>query len=348
MRAAVREASLPDGLQSLLAEFDNFEDDVNEGPMVELQDVTTRLFDQLSLTASRDPTSPLPASSLPPLSPPSSKELSLLVTPEEVNAALLIAGQKGSKKTINSYLLAMETLQIPLEAETVTALMKHFIQLKEFSYVEMLFEKSLDLGTNPNSDTWAAFIRSQASQDTSTNITDALATMSRIIRIGVVPTIEMYLSVLEAYLLKKQHKEAFEYWMQMKAEGVPLTVEAYNLMLQHTVQTYSPERAFLYFDEMKGVGRRIQPNSESYAKLFEVCGSAPMWVNGYQDIIFDAMALMEGAEYPPSTEIYNSIIKSFGQGADSNAAEFYFWEMRQKGIPQTTQTYNNLFGALAR
>ena len=58
---------------------------------------------------------------------------------------------------------------------------------------------------------------------------------------------------------------------------------------------------------------------------------APHWVDGYHDIIFDAMAKMEGAEIQPDVEIYNSIIYAFGRGGDTVAAEFYFWEMKRKG-----------------
>lgn len=321
---------LPDGLQSLLAEFDGFEDD--EDGSIELQDIATRLLDQLEDRASS-------------MNPTHKNEIMTSpVTPNEANAALVLAGEKGSKNAVFSLLGAMETLQIPIYPETVTEVMNKFIELKEYLYVEAIFEKSLDIGTNPNSDTWAALIKSKAA---SGDISSAQSTMDRLIRIGVIPTPTMYVAILKALLDSKQNEQAFDYWMRMKAEGTKLNVEAYNLMLQHSIQTYNPERAFLYFDEMKGIGRQIQPNATSYAKLFEVCGYAPMWVNGYQDIIFDAMAIMEGNEYPPNTQIYNQIIKSFGKGGDSAAAEFYFWEMRQKQIPQDVETYNNLFSALA-
>jgi pentatricopeptide repeat protein len=325
---------LPDGLQSLLAEFDGFEDD--EEGSVELQDVATRLLDQLE---DRSSSSSRQTNTL-------NKEMVLTspVTSEEANAALVIAGEKGSKSSVFSLLGAMETLQIPIYPETITQVMNKFIELKEFLYAEAIFEKSLDIGTNPNSETWSSLIQCKAA---SGDIASAQVTMDRLIRIGVIPTLSMYHSILRALLDSKQNEKAFDYWMRMKAEGIGLNVESYNLMLQHCLQIYNPERAFLYFDEMKGIGRQIQPNAVSYAKLFEVCGYAPMWVNGYQDIIFDAMAVMEGNEFPPNTEIYNQIIKSFGRAGDSEAAEFYFWEMRQKKIPQTIETYNNLFGALA-
>lgn len=60
------------------------------------------------------------------------------------------------------------------------------------------------------------------------------------------------------------------------------------------------------------------------------------------------MDRMEGAEIVPNTEIYNNIIYAFGNVGDSQAAEFYFWEMRRKGIPVDVTTYNYMFDALAK
>ena len=54
-------------------------------------------------------------------------------------------------------------------------------------------------------------------------------------------------------------------------------------------------------------------------------------MDGYHDIIFDAMAKMEGAELKPNVPIYNAIIYAFSRGGDTVAAEFYFWEMKRKG-----------------
>ena len=58
---------------------------------------------------------------------------------------------------------------------------------------------------------------------------------------------------------------------------------------------------------------------------------APQWVDGYHDIIFDAMCKMEGAELRPNEKIYNCIIYAFARGGDAVAAEYYFWEMKRKG-----------------
>ena len=44
------------------------------------------------------------------------------------------------------------------------------------------------------------------------------------------------------------------------------------------------------------------------------------------------MAMMEGAELTPDARIYNAIIYAFSRGGDTVAAEFYFWEMKRKGM----------------
>jgi pentatricopeptide repeat protein len=59
---------------------------------------------------------------------------------------------------------------------------------------------------------------------------------------------------------------------------------------------------------------------------------APHWVDGYHDIVFDAMDRMEGAEIRPTKEIYETIIYAFSRCGDTVAAEFYFWEMKRKGM----------------
>ncbi len=107
-----------------------------------------------------------------------------------------------------------------------------------------------------------------------------------------------------------------------------------------------PERAFFLYDEMKVLGN--VPNEDLFAHLISACGTAPVWVSGYQDTIFDAMALMEGAELLPTRRIYNAVIKAFGKANDPVAAEFYFWEMSRKGILPDEHSYEALLDALGR
>ena len=101
-----------------------------------------------------------------------------------------------------------------------------------------------------------------------------------------------------------------------------------------------------YMDEMRVLG--VVPDVDIFVSLFRACAMAPHWVNGYDDFIFDAMCRMEGAEIYPTTEVYNSVIYAFSRACDSDAAEFYFLEMRAKGLRHNVTTYNSLFNAYAR
>ena len=114
-------------------------------------------------------------------------------------------------------------------------------------------------------------------------------------------------------------------------------------MLKRCSITKEAERAFFYMDEMKSL--KVSPDVETFVHLFRACAEAPHWVDGYQDTIFDAMSRMEGAEIIPNTKIYNTIIYAFGRAGDSVAAEYYFWEMKRKGIVQDRVTYNSLLNA---
>jgi pentatricopeptide repeat protein len=83
-------------------------------------------------------------------------------------------------------------------------------------------------------------------------------------------------------------------------------------------------------------------------RLFEACGRAPYWVKGYENIVRDAMVLMEGCELHPDIAVYNSILEAFAHAGDSVAAEYYFWEAKRKGIAPNVLTYSALLAAYAK
>jgi len=265
------------------------------------------------------------------------------VNAEEANKALVMAADRGSRRYVEAVMPLVHAVGLQIEASTLTSMVTSFTNLGMYDAAEKVFERSIDCDADPTEDSWAALIEAKCRRG---DIEDAQETMKRLRKLGVEPTSRMYIAILRAMVSANQNDEAFEYWMTMKEYGVDLNVEAYNTMIQQCIQTYQTERAFLYVDEMRGPGRELTPTAETFAKLFEACAYAPMWVNGYQDIVFEAMAKMEGTELVPTTEVYNSIIFAFGYAGDAQAAEYYFWEMRDKGIPQTLSTYNNMFQAL--
>ena len=257
---------------------------------------------------------------------------------------MVLAASQGKKSFVNFMFDQTTRLRIPVENNTLTNIIDNFSHLGQHEDVEFFFDKALACGVTPDSASWSAYIAARARGEG--GHASGLQVLERVQRLGVDITADAYTAVLADLVVDQKNDEAFEFWMRMKEDGVQADVASYEVMLQHCVQTYQVERAFNYLDEMKG--SKVDLNATIFEKLFKCCGSAPHWVNGYQDIIFDAMALMEGSELVPTTEVYDSIIHSFGKAGDAAAAEFYFWEMREKGIEQTSTTYKHLFEAFAR
>ena len=330
---------LPDGLQNLLAQFDGLEEEFQPTtpPPVELYDVANRIMEYIEATHESNVESSRHGNKtlLGPVS----------VTPQEANEALVLSATRGHKKYVETLMSMMYTIGLEIYPATVKSVVNSFTGHGLYQFASEVFHKALSYDIAIDEATWSALVKLQAQQN---DIEGALLTMERLKRAGVQPHDEMYESILQALVESKRNVEAAEWWLTMKSEGVTKSVDAYNTMLQHSIQTFNPERAFWYIEEMKSSLRNLQPNVTTFARLFRSCGEAPMWVNGFHDILFDAMAVMEGSELVPNTEVYDNIIYAFGKAGDVTAAEYYFWEMRAKGIEQTASTYNNLFFALAR
>lgn len=326
---------LPDGLQSLLEHFDGLSADEqpDSPPPIELYDVVNRLIEYIEAREEKPDDG-------------GGKSLEVVgVSAEEANEALVIGATRGNKKYVQSLMAMMDTVNLPVFPGTVKSIVNSFAEFGLYEFASKLFHTAVEMDVELDEKAWSSLVHVQSLQG---DIAGARETMERLKKAGVRPADEMYISVLNALVAQKQNDEAMQHWLDMKCEGVTLNVEAYNTMLQHSIQTYNPERAFWYLEEMKGSLRKLTPSLETFAKLFRSCAEAPMWVNGFHDIIFEAMAIVEGAEVVANTQMYDSIIFAFGKAGDAAAAEYYFWEMREKGIEQTASTYNNLFAALAR
>lgn len=326
----VREMMLPDGLQDLFQqtdEFDNFELETtaHAEDHPHLSDIVMKLTKQLKPDEE------------------STEIMSQPVTQHEANRALITAAKKGKGNVIKIILHHSSELGIPIENTTLSEILNEFSLADQFEEVEYFFDRAISYGITPDSSSWSAYIAASAKGH---GHAVAVKILDRVQRLGVEVNVHAYNSILGELVREDKNDEAFDFWMRMKEDGVRANVDSFEIMLQQCIQTHQVERAFNYLDEMKG--QKVEYSVHIFEKLFKCCGSAPHWVNGYHDIIFDAMALMEGAELIPTTAVYDNIIFSFGKAGDAAAAEFYFWEMRQKGIAQEASTYESLFGALAR
>lgn len=336
----IREMMLPDGLQALLQNFEalgaDLEGEGGDGLELLRANRAAPHFSEIGEKLSLEVGGGMPSSS-------GLSAEHQLVTEEQANAAVMVAAAQGKTRFVSFMFDQMSRLQIPVDNSTLVSVLENFSLQGQHQEVELFFDKALAAGGTPDAAAWSAYISATARSKGSAG---GLQVLERVGRLGMEVTASAYTGVLQALVHEGQNDAAFNFWMRMKEDGVRAGAAAYEAMLQQCVQTYQVERAFNYLDEMRGA--KVDLTVAVFEQLFLCCGSAPHWVNGYQDILFDAMALMEGAELLPSGRAYDNIISSFGRAGDAASAEFYFWEMRAKGIEQTSATYRALFEALAR
>jgi len=249
------------------------------------------------------------------------------------------------------------------------------------SKMQKMFNNILAADIEPDADLWEWFVYAQANTvyvDTAENakkalvpitradgtftnkpvrrgaaymkdVTNAIATIDRLKALGVPLTTGMFNSVLYVLVKDGHNDEALNWWLRMHREpGIQLNEDSFVHMIKHATQTRNAEKAFWYMDEMKASLVNVKPTLRIFNKLLRACAEAPVWVRGFEDTVFEAMAMMEGAEIEPNILTYQYIIYAFGRAGDSRAAEYYFWEMRSKGLTPNLTCYNVLLQAYGK
>ena len=265
------------------------------------------------------------------------------VTPLEANRALAMLVEQGETEAAKEMLQLMASAQLAPQCVSFTHAMS---MLSRDGYHEKavgMFERMVVLGVEPDTYAWTALVQATACAG---KLDEARSHVERLSQLGLA-TVPMYNVILHALVQSRRRDEVEAMWERMHLEpGLQLSLQSFTIMLRHCAHTRETERAFFYMDELRGLGH--QPDVVAFTALLRACAGAPHWVNGYQDTIFEAMAQMEGAELIPTTETYNAIIYAFGKAGDCAAAEYYWWEMRSKGLSPTRVTYNALFDAYAK
>lgn len=220
--------------------------------------------------------------------------------------------------------------------------------LKHYALAEEFFRQTTASGLGleelvPDMPMWEQLVRARGHRE---GADAAIKLIDRLQSTGLMLTTPMMNVVLSLLVRAKDVDAVNEWWHRMHLEGIALDVQSFTMMVKHCHLTRQSERAFFLHDEMRA--RRVKADVHFFTTLFRACAEAPMFVHGYEDTVFDAMALMEGAELKPTVEVYNSIIYAFARPGDAVAAEYYFWEMQRKGITPTRTTYNSLLTAYAR
>lgn len=267
------------------------------------------------------------------------------VSTDWANAALKQLSSKSIKYSRAKKLYSlMRDLNIPIETSNYVDLMSSATLMKMHIEADEYFDTFMKEDRVPSPALWTAKIRNVAKAG---HIKQAIVLLDRLQKLSFpMEDAKMHNVVLQAMCDKRLYEDAKEFWIRMHSDGVTLDRESFHIAMAASAYQGEVERCFFYLDEMRA--NAILPDQESFVILIRACARAPYWVNGYQDSIYDAITALEGAEIIPDVDIYNEVIHAFAQAGDSLAAEYYFWEMRRKGISANVNTYIYLLDSYAK
>ena len=272
------------------------------------------------------------------------------VTGDDVQILLGVLSKQNNQNLLNETIKIMESKNIAVSNESFCTIMMHHSNRGNYKeaqkYVDIIMKKE-HMSTEIVLKAWDVMIKNNCGEGTRASITQAVSIIDRLKSVGSVVTTEMFNSVLKANVENGFYDEANEFWLRMHEEvNLSLNINSFLPMFKLCAKRGEAERSLSYFYELEAQG--LTADAKVFASLFRAVATAPMWVNGYEKILFDVMLLMEGRELVPNTEIYNAIIYGFGRAGDANAAEFYFWEMKNKGIRPDEYTYSSLLYAFSQ
>lgn len=244
---------------------------------------------------------------------------------------------------VDEILSIMKKLEIKPNHDIYYNLIKHSNNNNTFHKTMLFFDEMMEVyDITPEQTIWSEIIYAKSNLY---GVEEGLQIIERLKKNSIKITSAMFCSVLKVYLKLKKYDEFFDLWISLHSEPVELDNEAFQLVLQCCSHTSQSEKAFFLIDEMKSLS--IRPTEETLVQFLRAVATSPFWVNGYQNSVTDALCVVEGFEQLPSVSLYNAVLFGYGKARDPAAAEYYFWEMRQKGLRQTTATYQHLFSALA-
>jgi pentatricopeptide repeat protein len=236
----------------------------------------------------------------------------------------------------------MRETNIPIEESSYISMINASIKFQDFHDGKRYFDELMESVASPSVEAWEAKLSLLARAG---DIDEAIKTLDSLKKLNINVGVNGYNSILKAFAQKNDSKVP-DFWLKMHRDGVALNADSFSSMLRYCSYRGEGERAFFYLNEMKGLG--IQPNEELFCQLLRSASKVPVWISGYEDTIFDAIAVMESYEYKPSTRLYNEIILAFALAGDGVAAEYYYWEMKRKGIQPDSFTYRYLLEAYSK
>lgn len=240
----------------------------------------------------------------------------------------------------------MKTHKLAIKMETYIDVMRFQTYFQRFDDSEALFDEALALC--PDRDTrsmillWAIKLENLARKG---QVKEAIKSLDRLQSWAHCTDPALYNPLLRALHDGKHHEEGDNLWIRMHMDNVDLNVESFNITIQSHAFRGEVERAFFIYRELHVW--KLVPDTTTFVMLLHAAARGPWWVKGYENIVYDAVELMEQAEFAPNVDIYNAIISAFGSSADAVSAEYFFWEMLRKGIQPDPTTFIALLDAYA-
>lgn len=230
----------------------------------------------------------------------------------------------------------MKVLDVPVEQKVLARLITTATKARDFTTADSLFEEAiLDESKEITMEIWSAKILSLSHQN---KAKEAEGILDELCKLRLTPLPSMYSSILGAYIRQRDFETAYRFWERMHVEGVDIDLRAFRHMFRYCLMKGMAEKAMFFWDEMNDA-YKLHPTQETCASFLEAVGMAPHFVPGFEDYLFDAMARVEGKELVPDAPMYEAIILGFARARDPVAAEYYFWEMKRKGIEPTRSAY---------
>ena len=273
-----------------------------------------------------------------------------VLTAVEANRLLTIGSSQGRERyeVQGSKVMAfMAKHGLPITLDAYNVVLFNLVRYRLYDESDRVFDSLIASDLVPDAGCWETHIYSHCLRGGRANIEKAIAVIENLKKMTVPVTCKMFNAVLQQFVHDGLTDEAKDFWFKMHLQpDLALDAAAFNTAIKMCVRGGEAERALFFYEEMRGCG--VQPDLRTFEMLFRAVAKAPHWKRGYSDIIFEVMDYMEGRELVPDTRVYNAVINAFAYAGDPVAAEFYFWEMRRKGIAQDRLSYFNLFLALAK
>lgn len=163
--------------------------------------------------------------------------------------------------------------------------------------------------------------------------------------------------ILKNLLKFKEYELMDSFWLRMLSEtNLKLSYDSYNTYMKRHAAEGGIERALFLYEEANIKLTNALPNNENrvanlindeemFITLLDAASKSPTFLEPFSNIVDEILDRAMGAGIVPTLDFYNAIILAYANQNDPVAAEYYYWEMKRKGIEPNDRTISILLSA---